>query len=316
MEQNVEKMLTENRDAVTRAAVRDTARLYEKNVSADDLCRIYGEKTLELGVGADLPTAGGVIASFHSPAFNGVRHSHDFFEMSFVISGEVTDETGGEKITLEAGDAIIHTPRSNHKICACTDPEGLINVVLSREMLTDSFYSSLLRDKNLETAFYCRAPQTSGAFPVRGIGESTRAVVNLLLGELASEERSQTVIESTLLLLLAQLLRGYKSAPRDLKSAIGAYIAENLTSVTLPETARAFGYNPKYFSGLFRKLFGKNFVDIVRDSRLDYAATLVGFTDYSVEKIAELVGYRDPASLYDGFRLRFSTTPAAMRRKN
>lgn len=86
------------------------------------------------------------------------------------------------------------------------------------------------------------------------------------------------------MLLLAQLLRGYKSAPRDLKSAIGAYIAENLTSVTLPETARAFGYNPKYFSGLFRKLFGKNFVDIVRDSRLDYAATLVGFTDYSVEK--------------------------------
>lgn len=315
MNETIKKMLAKNRDAVTTAAISETEKQIGRKVTGDELRTIYESKTLDLDSGEGVPTRGGVLASFHSAYFTGVKHSHDFFEMSFVMSGTVTDVTDGEKITLGAGDAVIHPPLSRHAIETCSDPDGLINVVLSREMLTDSFYSSLLRDKNLEAAFYCRAPQSSGAIPVRNIGEPTRAVVELLLGELALPDRSQTVIESTLLLLLAQLLRGYKSAPRNLKGEIGAYIAENLTSVSLTTAAERFGYNAKYFSGLFKKLFGKTFADVVRDSKLDYAATLLGCTDYSIEKVAEIVGYRDPAALYDGFKARFSTTPAAMRKK-
>lgn len=311
----MKKMLAENRDAVTRAAISEAGKLAGEPISEADLRSVYATKTLDLNAGEGVPTRGGVLASFHSGFFTGVRHSHDFVEMSFVMSGTVTDDTGDEKITLSAGDAVIHPPLSRHAIESCSDPDGLINVVLSREMLTDSFYSSLLRDKNLETAFYCRAPQSSGTIPVKRIGESTRVVVELLLDELALPERSQTVIESTLLLLLAQLLRGYESVPRDLKGEIGAFIAENLADVSLTTAAGKFGYNPKYFSGLFKKLFGKTFAEVVRESRLDYAATLLGCTDYSVEKIAELVGYRDPAALYDGFKTRFSTTPATLRCK-
>lgn len=316
MTENVKKMLADNRDAVTREAMTEAKKMLGREVELDELGTIYETKTLALGTESGFPTVDGVLASFHSPAFNGVRHSHDFFEMSFVLAGYVEDETDDEKLMLSAGDAVIHPPLSSHAICYCSDPDGLVNIVLSREMLTDSFYSSLLRDKNLETTFYCRAPQTPGAIPIRSIGESTRVVVDLLLGELVSPDRSQTVVESTLLLLLAQLLRGYKSVPRDAKGEISAYIAENLATVSLSSVADKFGYNPKYFSGLFKKLFDKSFVEVVRDARLDYAATLFGCTDYSVEKVAELVGYRDPASLYDGFKRRFSVTPASLRRKN
>ncbi len=306
-------MLTTNRDRMTEEATAEAERLYGRQIDPSELSELFRTRALRLGGSEVDRSDGGVLASYHSRFFDGVRHSHDFFEMSFVLSGEAVDLSDGEEIVLKAGDAIVHPPQASHAITRCSEPNGLINVVLSREMLTDSFYSSLLRDKNLETAFFCPSPQGPTAISVRSTGEATRAVVALLLSELASPDRSQTVIESTLLLLLAQLLRGYKSKPRGLKAEIGEYLSENLSTVTLPAAAERFGYNPKYFSQLFKRLFSVGFGEQVRLMRLDYAAGLLERTDYPIEKIAELVGYRDPSALYVGFKKRFGVSPSSRR---
>ena len=90
MNETIKKMLAKNRDAVTTAAISETEKQIGRKVTGDELRTIYESKTLDLDSGDGVPTYGGVLASYHSAYFTGVKHSHDFFEMSFVMSGTVT----------------------------------------------------------------------------------------------------------------------------------------------------------------------------------------------------------------------------------
>ena len=58
-----------------------------------------------------------------------------------------------------------------------------------------------------------------------------------------------------------------------------------------------------------------NFLDLLRECRLEKAAALLTATNYPIEKIAELVGYSSAASVYQGVREKFGMSPTEYRDK-
>lgn len=72
------------------------------------------------------------------------------------------------------------------------------------------------------------------------------------------------------------------------------YIQEHYQeALRLEEVSSAIGFNATYFSTLFKKETGQNFMDYLTELRINKAKELLCEADISVSDAAEMVGYRD-----------------------
>ena len=81
------------------------------------------------------------------------------------------------------------------------------------------------------------------------------------------------------------------------------YIRQNYTRpIGLEEVSGYVGFSPTYFSTLFKKESGSNFVDYLSEIRMDRAKELLKETNLSVASICEQVGYSDLKHFTKSFR--------------
>jgi AraC-like DNA-binding protein len=100
---------------------------------------------------------------------------------------------------------------------------------------------------------------------------------------------------------------------RNLRRAI-AYIDANFTEpVRLPQVAKIAGFAPRYFSKLFKEHQRATFENYVRRLRVERAKQLLTGTDLSVERIAELSGFRLRPYFHRAFKQLTGETPDEFR---
>lgn len=73
-------------------------------------------------------------------------------------------------------------------------------------------------------------------------------------------------------------------------------------SITLTDVANALHVTPRHISRLFEKYFGTSFGKTLSIYRLNYAKNYLCDTDYSIEKIAQLVGFSSAQTLFKLFK--------------
>lgn len=262
---------------------------------------------------------GNIFINYHSALMNGWIHSHDFFEMIYVVRGYVIDWIDGVEITLRAGEICIHNPNALHKICKMKEgSDFVINILLPKDIFQRSFYSMLAANEELNQFFnnYMFSTNTNPnymAFHNTSVRVDT--IIELLLEEfLRAENSSRLVIESTLIVLFGEILRGYKSNPF-MKKMI-SFISNNLEEISVEKAASYFGYHKNYFPHVVQKKTNYTFWQIVTDLRISKASTLLLTTTYSNEDISNIIGYKSTASFYAQFEARYHMTPAEFRKLN
>lgn len=113
----------------------------------------------------------------------------------------------------------------------------------------------------------------------------------------------------------ARLFRGGKEAAVEKAKQ---YINENYNSedISLNEAAAAVNLSPTYFSALFRKNTGTNFVDYLSLIRVNRAKELLCCTLMQVSEIAYEVGYKDYRYFGKVFKKYTGQTPREYQKKN
>ncbi|WP_145410483.1 helix-turn-helix domain-containing protein [Paenibacillus xylanexedens] len=92
------------------------------------------------------------------------------------------------------------------------------------------------------------------------------------------------------------------------------YMQHNLdTNLTRLQLAQMSGFNPSYFSSLFRKETGWSFGDYLNRLRLDEAKRLLLTTSDSLQTIALRTGFSDSSYLSKTFKKHVHITPGAFR---
>lgn len=92
------------------------------------------------------------------------------------------------------------------------------------------------------------------------------------------------------------------------------YIDENICSrLTLTEVAAQFGYHPAYFSNRFSKEMGITFSKYVMQRKIGYACHLLETTTWSVDRIAEEMGFCDISHFIQRFKALQGMTPMVYR---
>ncbi|MFR8736276.1 MAG: helix-turn-helix domain-containing protein, partial [Butyricicoccus sp.] len=64
-------------------------------------------------------------------------------------------------------------------------------------------------------------------------------------------------------------------------------------ALRLEDVSSAVGFNATYFSAMFKKETGQNFMDYLTELRMNKAKELLCSDENSVQDVADQIGYRD-----------------------
>ncbi len=93
------------------------------------------------------------------------------------------------------------------------------------------------------------------------------------------------------------------------------YIQQNyMKPISLEEVSGYVGFNPTYFSTLFKKENGGNFVDYLSEIRMNSAKELLRETNLNIAVICEQVGYNDLKNFTKSFKKNVGLKPNEYRK--
>ncbi len=254
---------------------------------------------------------------------NFAAHTHDFIELVYVRSGKCTQQVNGTQYPCSRGDMLLINYNQTHSI-SCGGPFEYINILIKPELIDEALRGS-------ENAF---ALLQLSDFDALGqmVDENNRLVhfdsterpwleshIDLLYDEQNRQDvGSALAIKSGLNMLLIKMFRKMSLPIRHfsgINDEVLGFIKDHLDQpITLEMLSSRCGYNPSYFSRLFKHYTGQTLTDYLAACRMERACRLLRETDHSVESIIALVGFSNRTKFFKEFALAMGMTPLAYRK--
>ena len=253
-------------------------------------------------------------------------HSHDFVEMTYMISGRTGHHMAdGGAITLEAGELLLINRRSAHSIDYSGEGDLGVNFIIQPKFF--DFVPSLIGAHNVLGSFLLDSLRSvDGATPY-------------LHFRVAQRHEIQTLIESIITTLCTQPLPGLHllrtemgllflhllSHPElmEIPTRMGQgdrllidllqAIREQYAAFSLKDFAAEHHVSSAYVCRLLKESTGKTCTALLQERRLGKARQLLEETDLSVQEICNAVGYNNTCYFYHLFKESEGVSPADYR---
>lgn len=260
----------------------------------------------------------------YSPDF---LHFHTYFEAFYVYEGICVHEIGGMRKTLRMGDFCIIPPGVSHAI-SVQDSSIVINMTMSSAVIDDTFKNPAYYKDNPLSDFFLKNMFFSSSnsyltFHTGNDRELKELILQMMLESINMYREYDAILSACYGIFFAKLLRYYEDTVEinggSTKKAtfayeVNRYIQEHHRDVTLSEVAEYFSYTPEYISRLIRDATGKNFSDIVTESRMRHAVSLLKSTNLTVREISWQSGYENTENFIRTFKKIYKKTPTEYRR--
>lgn len=232
-------------------------------------------------------------------------HRHDFYEMEYVLDGEINYLLNGKTITLKKGELVFVTPSSVHEYDGTEDaPISTITVHFNVEAVRTFPELFLLEDgkisvaENLDTAFRLLNEECSNK-------------------DRFSELALKNAFERVLILFLRSARPLETKAPSNDIFTVFSYINKNFSEdISLATLGNLCGYSTSYLCRLFKQETGLTPIQYLNKIRLESACRLLSSTDLSVVEICVECGFGCVRNFNREFKKTYSLTPIEYRKAN
>lgn len=225
-------------------------------------------------------------------------HWHNYFEIEIILSGTGRHFFNGTEHRLSRGTCYLLTPVDFHEV-QVQEPVELINISFDETCLSEQMLQLLpAAAKILQEA--------------EGALERLVMAAKLLEYECESDGSCKTQL---LEYLLSGFLRKEQRATSQAQlTGIGRAISymelHFREKITLEQLSRLSGYNPTYFSELFRKVTGQSYIQRLKELRLRYAAMLLR-SGLSVSDVCYASGFCSLSNFLAAFKKKYGVAPKA-----
>ncbi|MCD8021683.1 MAG: AraC family transcriptional regulator [Lachnospiraceae bacterium] len=278
-----------------------------------------------------------ILINAHVPFFDRTPfpHQHTFFELTYVHSGGLHMTIAEKSHDFGEGDFVLVNPDVVHMVTLGTSDSRVINILLKRSLLNKSFMHVILNNPLFADFIFPsveKGKHSKNHMIFRKALQNNPALITYLNSILReyTDAGEQILNESALEINLAGLcleLARCRSRQTNAASQAGKYgkeavfsltdvcryLSDNLSSATLNETAAHFHYNPKYFSDLLKKTYGKSFSGLMADLKMAHAARLLQQTELPISEIILRLGYANTSHFYRLFEETYGMKPLEYR---
>lgn len=250
-------------------------------------------------------------------------HSHNKWELSYVLTGSGTRTIGDHSEPFRAGEVILippNIPHVWHFDPACTDDEGYIANI------------SVYFDTPLIDSLRRVVPEISEAtgrieqldHAVSYTGEKLESIQKILHGMRGKTPERRLPLMMELLVEISDISDGVYAGRNSSLSrielrleSVRVYCACNYSrQITLDEISRHVGMNKSAFCTFMRNHAGTSFSDYLNHIRLERAKDMLCNTDHIISEIALDCGFQNVSYFNRLFKKQFNRTPKEIRINN
>ena len=242
-------------------------------------------------------------------------HHHDFYEVYFLLDGEVEYWVDGRILKMSPGDLLLINPMELHRPMLTENNRVYERIVV---WINKAYLEGLDGDSLSQ----CFDPDHPNHTHLIRLTASERTGITALLGELVRESYSQEYGSSLsayglFLQFMVQLnrLARHTGKPEEsrqqsaLVQQVLAYIAQNLSGpMSLEELAERFFVSKYYLSHTFSAEVGVSLYRYIMLRRLLLARQLLS-QGMPAGKVSESCGFADYTSFYRAFKSEYGISP-------
>ncbi len=257
-----------------------------------------------------------------------VEHSHDYFEIVYMLRGSCHQTLGGENLPLHQGDLCFIPPNTTHTL-EIFDDSIAINITLRMAKFQEVFLSDL-RQGSLLTKFflsslYSQKPMRRIVFSTGFDEDVENSILTMYLESTCHDNYSSQVLDHMLPLLFVNIQRKYSKSASVLDGSTASnpgalklieYINANHNNITLQDLAKTFHYSVAHCSRLIKAETGMTYTAFLRHLRMTRAASLLLAGNDSIAHIGELMGFLNTETFIRTFEKEFGETPTQYRKNH
>lgn len=251
------------------------------------------------------------VGRFFKGPGDGVRtHSHPFYHMLYVKSGQLRLTAGEQTVDMAAGQCVLIPKEMKHSyINTGTDTvESLeIKFSLPSQSLDSKFsrHGMLRSDSGLATGLFDQIVQEYS--DLGSIADDAAASYLLALLHALTQQRRYSKPRGFRVIDVSE----YAPLSQQIIRYLEAHYAEDLSLDTL---AAALGYNKSYLCTAFRRDTQVTINDCLNTIRIRRAAELIAYSDNDLSRIAVMCGFSSTSHFNRVFLKHVGTTPGQCRR--
>lgn len=269
-----------------------------------------------------------IILKKHSRFQHFPLHIHELIEINYMYSGNSNQKVNGNSVLLKEGHILFLDTQTNHELEPLGENDILINILINKTVLTNSFFSRLSSDSILAKFFIDTLNQSSQHNNYVLINSESSSRLRLYFNELLCEWFSPSlnhfdIMINLFILILSELVNIYEKTYNTFDNSgktstihILKYIESNYKTCDLSSTAAHFNLSPNYLSNLLRKNTGSSFLGLVHSQKIESAKNMLKYTELSVSEIANNVGYKNISFFYKKFKEIYNCLPGEYRLNN
>lgn len=247
-------------------------------------------------------------------------HSHQFFEMNYMLQGHADETVNGDRVHLSQGDVLLLDIGSEHAIDALGDNDILINILFRDRNISLDFLSQIQSQQSVLYDFminHLREKKTEKRYMLfrSGLHDIQTTLERIIEEYFQPRAFSDTIIQSELTVLIAELIRGHRptiadpSPAQKLAVKLLNDIHKQYRDLSLEDLASKYAYNKNYLGNLFSKEVGKTFSEALTQERLINARRLIQNTKKPISEICLEVGISNKSFFYHKYHDLFGNTP-------
>lgn len=256
-----------------------------------------------------------------------VYHTHEFFELACVFSGNFTNHIGKQKIELHAGDIFILSPNTQHAVCTYEEDAVMVNILI-RTSTFEQHFMKILPDNGMLYNFFVKTLYGSSDTPYLLFKTGNDSVIFDYIQQILYEFRrnkryKNTMMSSLLSIFFVTLLRRHEkdviipnmrsSVMNENTIFIIQYMQQNYATITLAHLAEFFNYSERQMQRIITTVTGHSFSENIKKIRMNHAAGMLANPDLTVQEIADLLGYYDSSNFRQVFKSYYKMTPQQYR---
>lgn len=238
---------------------------------------------------------------------NPEAHSHDFYEITFLFEGEVTQIIDGNEFRMYAGEAAFISPLQIHQFTKQTDVLDFCTLSVMKEEMEPFLY-----------AYHLEKLIAGSVQPIRfAMSQATRHRIEDLFRDLSVVTPDRQIIDVRIIIGLT--LQEYLLSANGCTSNWVNQLAQQMnTQENLEEGVNAMvrlsGLSHAQLCRNLKKANGKTPQQMLKELRLSYAYELICSSEIPYEEIASSVGYSSFSHFSVTFKERYGVTPSVLRK--